>query len=176
MTKLQAHHQNSESSFGPNIQWSIDNDQIEFEFSIDGYSKKKRNLNPEMKGAFNENWGLWDYDVVEVFIRFGNGPYLEIQCSPLEQVFALNITTPREDFSFPDKIESKVMAGIHDQTWVSTLTISFKDIPGFNEDTNLNGNCFSCLGLADSREYYALNINKEDGPDFHRPDLFVEFK
>ena len=55
--------------------------------------------------------------------------------------------------------------------WVAIFKIPLSEIPG--SGNKLYGNFFSCLG-SDTRSYYALNINTEDTPDFHRPDLFIK--
>ena len=60
---------------------------------------------------------------------------------------------------------------VKNKDWKAVFKIPLSDIPG--SGNKLYGNFFSCLG-SDTRSYYALNINSEDAPDFHRPELFVE--
>jgi len=176
MEKLQSHHKNPESQLVPHIQWNMQQNRIVFDFTVKGYSETHANISNEFFAGFGKNWGLWEYDVVEVFLRFGDGPYLEMQCSPLGQLYALNIITPREDFSVLDKLSSSAISKVDNDTWTSSMSIHFEDIPGFGDKTNLNGNCFTCLGGKDAREYYALKINGEENADFHRPDLFISFE
>ena len=171
MKKLIGHHKNPDSNIEILVNWDIKFEYIEFEFSV----KNLTNFHTcdEYTDNFRENSGLWDYDVVEIFIsRNQFTPYLELQLSPKEQPFALLINIPRKETAFPQNLNTE-SEKITNNPWVSKFKIPLSDIPG--SGNILYGNCFSCLGSGKTRSYYALNINSEDGPDFHRPDLFIEF-
>lgn len=137
---------------------------INFNFKLTGYDA----VNNGKGNRFN--WGLWEEDVVEVFLqKKGSRSYLELQLSPKSDVFALIVEKPREKFYFPQKLNIKTNVSKGE----FSLEVPIKDIPG--EGDMIMGNCFACLGQK-QQSYYALNINTEKAPDFHRPDLFVELK
>jgi hypothetical protein len=132
----------------------------------------------DKEGMDKKNWGLWNHDVVEAFIQVRNSveeiqaPYLEIQVSPLNQGFNLIILEPRKVFYTPLDLK------FHHTTKLFETEAAF----GFQANLSIElpwrgkfyfGNFFACLGHGDSREYFALNPNKDEKPDFHRPELFV---
>ena len=121
------------------------------------------------------NIGLWDFDVTEVFIQRGTNhtKYLELQISPLGQVFALYIDEPRiKTRSINEFSELKTsFSAIKTLNGFNTeFKVAVSDIPGAGD--KLFGNFFACLGPKDFRSYFALNTNSEEIADFHRPELF----
>ncbi len=171
MQKLKPHHKNAFSNAEIEVEWNIYNNQIDFLFKVTGYCDF--NTKDSFSNDYSKNSGLWDYDVVEVFIsRSNRAPYLELQCSPLNQPFALVVEIPRLKTKFPNKLDTNFEI-ISKKPWVTSISIPLSDIPG--SGNILYGNCFSCLGSDKTRSYYALHINNEDLPDFHRPELFIEF-
>ena len=120
-----------------------------------------------------ENWGLWDFDVIEIFLaRSNTSPYLEIQLSPLNQKFALIIDEPRVKFHYPKDFDFIATSYMDEGRWVGEISINLIDIPGVGE--KIWGNIHACLG--EDREYYALFGHQDGVIDFHRPALFEEFK
>lgn len=119
-----------------------------------------------------ENWGLWEFDVVEVFLtRTGLGmPYLEVQVSPLGQTFALIVKEPRKEYTYPENLQLQVSNQVANGIWKSQIVIPLSQIPG--EGDILKGNLHSCLGQTQARQYFGLNIS--DRIDFHRPEYFIE--
>ena len=124
-------------------------------------------------GSF-KNWGLWEYDVVEVFLRRGKseGDYLELQASPFKQFFALRVIEPRKVTQEPEHLKSKINTKITSDGFEAEFQIELDDLPG--EGDVIIGNLFACLGTPDKRKYFAINPNLETVPDFHRPDLFIK--
>lgn len=152
------------------VDWKLEGEYVHFDFEVRNYTPHQ---NKEFGNDYKENWGLWNTDVVEVFIKRNDSQdYLEVQTSPLNQPFGLIIEEPRVKWHIPKVLDLAVsnitLAGI----WKSTLSIGLNFIPGTSN--HFIGNCFACLGREESREYFALNINTEKTPDFHRPELFVE--
>ena len=124
---------------------------------------------------WSKNWGLWNKDVVEVFLQLRENdqdtkaPYLEIQVSPLNQPFALIITEPRKVFYAPKELNFSHSVSVEGRLWTGHMEVEFpKDLKG----KYLFGGFFSITGH-DPREYYALEPNPETNPDFHRPELFL---
>jgi len=170
---LRPHNSNISKDYTPTVKWKIDGDMIQFNFEFQGLNSL--NLNEKFTKSFlddpKNNWGLWEFDVFEVFITRDGVNYLEVQVSPLSQNFVLSITKPRVEYEVP-----KVFTGETKTTalepWCAQIIIPLSEIPG--ETNILTGNCFSIVG-SKNREYFALNINEESDPDFHRPDLFTKF-
>ncbi len=138
---------------------------IKFEAPFDGA--------PFVSEAFSEeykNWGLWDYDVVEVFLtREPAGlPYLEIQVSPKNQKFALLIKRPREETEYPEELPFQSSVKLLSKKWVAEIQIPWSSMPG--EDSFVRGNLHAILG--ENRNHFSLELNEGERPDFHRPDLF----
>jgi hypothetical protein len=169
MPKLNAHCSNKSELYLANYSMFESEDAIFFEFEI--ISKEGFYTSNEFKLDSYENWGLWEYDVVEVFLTYAK-TYLEVQLSPLGQTFALLIHEPRKDFKYPQSFEFTSVAEIKDNTWIAKIEIKKKDIPGYERDAKLKGNIFAILGK--DREFYALNPNLDEIPNFHRPELFLE--
>lgn len=163
-------HKNCSSQHQVAVDWIIHQDQISFEFKVSNYNPHQ---NSKFGNSYQDNWGLWEHDVVEVFIKKENtNSYLEIQTSPLGQPFALIIEKPRVEFHAPESLSLNLENAVDNKTWISKLTLSLDNIPGSGE--KLIGNCFACLGSKDNREYFALRMNQDEHADFHRPELFVE--
>ena len=170
MNKLIPHNKNLAPNRKINSTWLINEDSIEFTIAVADYLDC--NINQDFSLNSWNNEGLWNYDVVEVFISRSNKvPYLEVQSSPINQNFALIINSPRTKFEKPKNLKTKIEI-LSKNPWVTVIKIPFSDIPG--SGNILYGNCFSCLGSAKKRQYYALNVNAEDIPDYHRPELFVK--
>ncbi|MCT4641321.1 MAG: hypothetical protein N4A33_03420 [Bacteriovoracaceae bacterium] len=166
MKTLVGHHSNS-LSHKPQININELDDWIEINLEV---KIDKLNFNPQFsKVDIKKNIGLWDYDVFEAFLTFEDSSYLEIQTSPKDQIFSYLIKSPRKDYDFPNSLELKAQNHFNDGIWTSKMTVSKESIPG---NGKLVGNIFCVLGKDTDRSYYALNINTEDEPDFHRPDLF----
>ena len=171
MNKLIPHHKNEGKKLDICASWLINKDSIEFTITVNDYDSS--NINKAFSLTSWNNEGLWNYDVVEVFIsRANKTPYLELQSSPINQKFALIINIPRIDFESPKILSTKVDISSKNP-WVTVINIPISDIPG--SGNILYGNCFSCLGSAKKRQYYALNINDGESADFHKPELFVKF-
>lgn len=123
---------------------------------------------------WSKNWGLWNHDVVEAFLQLRSSqddikaPYLEIQVSPVNQPFALIITEPRKHFYAPAKLDFRTETHVEGKIWRSKLEVT---LPEELQGQQLFGGFFACLEN-ESREFYALELNPEDRPDFHRPELF----
>lgn len=119
-----------------------------------------------------DNWGLWDYDVVEVFLTRAKdlAPYLELQLSPLGHKFALLISRPREDYEKIKNLDVQTTTQMTSDGFKAEFSIPLEIIPGDSKE--IMGNFHACLGKESSREFFAWNLNPESTPDFHRPDFF----
>lgn len=126
----------------------------------------------------NKNWGLWNFDVVEIFLQprkeitHHHAPYIELQVSPLNQGFNLQIIEPRKIYYTPLNLnfyhETYLTETESLYRWESKLTVQLPETEKY-----LFGNAYACLGFGESREYFGLNLKPSPNPDFHCPDFFV---
>lgn len=154
-------------------------DQVMVDMKYDGEALSVRfevkasdlNLNEEFSRASWVNMGLWEFDVVEVFLQRKNpeNHYLELEISPLGQKLAILIKKPREDFATVELVNTEASAEITPEGFVATFIIKDSDIPGASGE--IIGNAHACLGKR-QRNHFSLFDGNEDKPDFHRPELF----
>jgi hypothetical protein len=176
MYSLTPHQSNSDSETSVKVAWQLQENQILVSFKVE---KSQINTSAEFLTDGWENSGLWEYDVVEVFIQFSddlglNSPYLELQVSPLGQKLALLINKPRVEVKSAGDLLSSAIAKRIGAGFEGIFKIDYCDIPG-HENKKLDiirAGFFACLGETENRKYFALNINTEVQPDFHRPELF----
>jgi hypothetical protein len=169
MKKLLAHHKNPNCSSKVEILYNILESQVHIEFFI---HTAQVNTNDTFLKTGHDNYGLWDYDVAEVFLQ-GECPhdsYLELQCSPLGQKFALIVEEPRKKTKKPMNLKTKFESRETETGFYIKFIVPATDIPGGL--TKLRGNFTACLGKKTERSYFALNINSDELPDFHKPELF----
>lgn len=170
MHTLNAHCSNKELNYQVSFELSTTDDFIDIQFQV--LSKKEPYISNEFKDNSFDNWGLWDFDVVEVFLTYNKKEYIELQVSPLNQNFALKIIEPREIYNRPDDLEFKSDVVSNCYNWNTKLRINKSLIPGHETDHKIFGNLHAILGQ--DREHYSYNVNTESKPDFHRIDLFKE--
>lgn len=138
--------------------------------NVEGEIRAHRKFSQE---DYTKNWGLWDYDVVEVFISFSqNTPYLEFQLSPLGQVFLLEIYRPRDDFKYPEHnlIQSEIK--VSEKGWSFSMNIPLLQIPGYSKERNISDLYLNFHGCF-FQEFLSLHLDPLDQPDFHRPNDFI---
>lgn len=170
MQNLRPHRNNATSQFAVQYQTRLDENKLVVEVVADCpfYT-----LNKEFTAGSYENWGLWDFDVLELFVqrKDADNHYLELQTSPLSQYFALKIKRPREETEefIPQNIKIEVLR--EGQSFRAKFILLLDEIPGTGHE--IYGNICACLGTQNQREYFAANINTEEKPDFHRPELFI---
>jgi hypothetical protein len=168
-------HDPSFSNHRIKVDWQRNERFITIEFLV------QKRLGPEWQSDhsfstdWSKNWGLWNNDVVEAFLQLRGvesditAPYLEVQVSPLNQPFALIITEPRKVYSPPKQLSFKSEVSLEKKTWSVKMEL---ELPEELKGEHLFGGFYSCLATG-PREYYALELNPEANPDFHRPELFL---
>ncbi len=170
MKNLKPHRNNPDKE--ARVEYRIENQQdfiyLWFEVKV-----SKSHVSKKFESESTDNWGLWDFDVVEVFLQKSPGNYIELQTSPLNQWFSLEIIKPREETAPLKSLgKSKIHGQLTEKGFQGEFIIDKSIIPGVGP--NIYGNLTACLGSQEQRSYYALNINKEDCADFHRPELFLK--
>ncbi|TGE25823.1 hypothetical protein E5K00_11715 [Hymenobacter aquaticus] len=131
------------------------------------------NTNPDFSRTdYRANWGLWEHDVVELFLQprphpdATAAPYLEVQVSPLGQPFALLIEEPARHFAPPPALAYLKEIVLEPAVWQTRLRVQ---VPDYAPGAPLFGNLTACLGPAGARTYWGLQLSAGPEPDFHRP-------
>lgn len=170
---LNAHSSTIDSHYQVNFTYQIKDNLLSISFEVISKTGTFNTSNQfDKKGI--QNWGMWEYDVLEVFLSTNKqAPYLELQLSPLNQKLALIIKEPRKTWNYPEDWDDFfVNSKVNDNKWSGTIEIELNKIPNFKEDSSVWANVFGILGSP--QEFYAWNPNPEESPDHHRPELFKE--
>lgn len=160
------------------VEWLIREMEVTVQFTVNKRSGRPWLSDEIFTHDWAKNWGLWNKDVVEAFLQLRShpddvkAPYLEVQVSPLNQPFALIITEPRKIFAAPKLLDFFHEVEFEGRQWKTTMKIM---LPSELQGTEIYGSFFACLDH-EPREYFALEPNQENNPDFHRPDLFLPLK
>jgi hypothetical protein len=141
------------------------------------------NVDPEVPDNA-PHWGLWERDVVELFIGFPHKPYFEFQVSPLGQYFELKVLEPRMQWqrdlpgawsrgariiSAPEAAPGSPHQGAHWEAW---MEIPLRPLGWGGDLEQLRGGAFAILGAASRRTYWSLFLPPQEKPDFHIPESF----
>lgn len=168
-------HGPGHSHHGVKFSWSREGAKIRINFQLNKRTSAPWITDPSFGGDYKANWGLWNTDVAEAFLQLRKSPedvkapYLEIQLSPANQPFALIVTEPRKTFYTPENLEFKTTSEIEGRVWIGSMEVT---LPSEFNGQHLYGGFYSCLSQT-PREFYALEPNPEEAPDFHRPELFL---
>jgi hypothetical protein len=127
-------------------------------------------------GAEGSHWGLWDWDVVEVFVSTGGSGYFEFQVSPLNQGFELRIFEPRKrfdrDFRCAWTHEASVSGAAGAREWSARMSLPLRELGWDGDSGKLRGGAFAILGETPTRGYWSLFLPPQQKPDFHLPAEF----
>ncbi|MBL7716974.1 MAG: hypothetical protein JNL01_16035 [Bdellovibrionales bacterium] len=146
-------------------------DWIRFDFEVSAMPWTTNSNLPKGESA----WGLWETDVVEVFVRpKGSSPYFEFQVSPLGQYLELKIIRPRKevDRDYRSGIRYGVQTTGPDQAWQAWMEIPASSLGWSGKASDLEGGAFACLGPKGGRSYWAAFLPEQNTPDFHLPQYF----
>lgn len=119
-------------------------------------------------GSFD---GLWNHEVVEVFVSglapAGRPtPYLEIELSPHGHHLVLDLLGVRNPLMTREDLPYEAV--IHGARWEGVATVPWNWLP-----TRPNRfNAYAIHGLADARRYLAMTPVPGPQPDFHRLERF----
>jgi hypothetical protein len=110
--------------------------------------------------------GLWNHEVVELFLVGPDDRYLELEFGPHGHYLILQLEGRRRVVT--DAIELNYRAEIDGSRWRGTTLLPPTLIPC----PALRWNAFAIHGEGGARRYLAAHPVPGDGPDFHRLDLF----
>lgn len=132
----------------------------------------------------SSQWGLWDWDVVELFVTVeppeghatpskATPKYYEFQVSPIGQFFELEIFEPRKKFnkSFSSGFKYNVFQLETNKLQVK-MSIPLKQLGWRGNPADIRGNAFAVLGKPESRTYWSVFLPQQERPDFHLPEFF----
>ncbi len=165
MKSLLSHPVNLTDSYKVEYEAFVENSNLIVEYNIQ--AKLDWNCSNSFSSDYFKNWGLWDFDVFEIFVQDKNQSqthYTEFQVSPLNQCFCLEIVRPREIFFTPLEKEFYSEVELNDNKWSGKLIIPV------SKNSDLYIGVFSMLGI--NKEFFSNNPN-QGKPDFHRPELFM---
>lgn len=145
------------------------------------FSARYQNLHLKPDPTREETWGLWDYDVAEIFIGWELdriGRYKEFEVSPQNEFVDLDVDYFKADKSY--MVDWKWNGGIEYQSridrdakmWYSEIRIPWKAIdqrvPKLNNELRLN--LYRIEGGPANRKFLAWR--PVYGPSFHAPQAF----
>ena len=137
---------------------------------------------PEPAGLGKKNLdGLWNHEVVELFIKGRHDKYLEIEMGPHGHYLVLVCDGYRQCFSRGIEPIS-YQASITESRWTGTMTIPLHLLPPSTDipSARYSFNAYAIHGLEPERMYAALyGPRKAEGDyavaDFHKLELFEHF-
>ena len=126
----------------------------------------------------HSQWGLWEWDVVELFVSCSNDPsncpYFEFQVSPLNQFLELKVVKPRVevDHSFQSGFQHQVQR-LERGNWNAQMRIPVSSLGWDHRPESIVGNAFAVLGEGPMRTYWSRYLDAQAKPDFHLPQAFM---
>jgi len=123
-----------------------------------------------------ENWGLWEHDVVEMFLQPRNdpseitAPYLELQLSPRGQKFAVIVHDPRKKYETPFDLNFMGHSKRSSKEWSAEFKVTHELLL----KPFLYGTFNACLGDVSCREFFASSWANRKILDFHVPNAFIQ--
>lgn len=118
---------------------------------------------PGPPGAFD---GLWEFEVVELFLLGDGERYLEVELGPHGHHLVLELHGRRQ--ALRRALPIGFTAGRDGARWRGQASIPWSYVPA----GPLRGNAYAIHGVGASRRYLAWAPVPGEGPDFHRLDCF----
>ena len=172
MEKLSQHTLNFNPEIQVRYEFELSNDMVIVDFEV---KSPLLSIGTHFDQETYDNWKLWEYDVVEVFLsKSPNNGYLELQISPNNQKLAVLIKEPRKIYDIYPNFTGTAHSNVTNSGFNATFHVPLNEIPGRGED--IFGNLSACLGPHGKQSYFSLIEHPEGNPDFHRPDYFIKLK
>lgn len=126
---------------------------------------------PEPNGPVGALDGLWEFEVVEVFIAglASPIPYTEIEMAPSGHHLVLTLQGVRQPTATCLPLEFR--ASVHSEHWEGTATIDARFLPPHPWHVNAT----AIHGVGEERKYASAVPLPGTTPDFHQPGIFVPF-
>lgn len=123
---------------------------------------------PKPKQAVGPTWGLWEYEVVEVFLVGENDQYTEVELSPHGHHLLLRLEGCRNIVA--QELPLDFQADIVGDRWRGKAMVKAKDLPHRIQRLN----AYAIHGVGPQRIYAAWTPVPGPDPDFHRLNCFPE--
>lgn len=124
---------------------------------------------PIPKALPSSLWGLWEYEVCEIFLIGEDGQYLEAEFGPHGHHLLLWLSAPRTIAK--KHLPVRYNCSIHDDRWHGIAHIDHSILPSNIVQWNL----FSIHGVDTQRKYQCMHPLDTPKPDFHKPEQFPLF-
>ncbi|CAJ0580310.1 unnamed protein product, partial [Mesorhabditis spiculigera] len=114
--------------------------------------------------------GLWDYEVVEVFVANDKQKYVEMEFGPHGNWLIYLLDGVRKPFNMGESLTPKVQNKLEGDLWTAHMEVPLAFFPP--DATSLNA--YAIHGTGDNRVYEALSpaVGNFSGPDFHKLQFF----
>ena len=119
-----------------------------------------------VSGSF---WGLWEYEVAEIFLVSEDGHYTELEFSPHGHYLTLRLDAPRSVVAKEESLQYN--ATIKGKRWKGHSIVPKTLLPKQIHRVN----CFAIHGQNELRQYLCHSPLPHDKPDFHQPERFPLF-
>lgn len=124
---------------------------------------------PAPRGEKGSFWGLWEYEVAEIFLVGEDGHYTELEFSPHGHYLTLRLDAPRSVIAKEEFLQYQ--AKIIGTRWKGHSIVPKKLLPFSIHRVN----CFAIHGQDEDRRYLTHWPLSGDKPDFHQPRYFPLF-
>jgi hypothetical protein len=121
---------------------------------------------PPPPTAPGPTWGLWRFEVVELFLLGDEGRYTELELGPHGHHLLLQLQGTRHTLRHSTPLA--FTAQVDGDRWSGGLTLAWALLP----PGPLRANAHAIHGPADGRRHLAWTPSPGDAPDFHRLDQF----
>lgn len=111
-------------------------------------------------------WGLWEHEVVELFIVGADGRYTEIELGPHGHHLVLRLSGVRQIVE--RELPLTFSARVHNGRWRGVAKIPRSLLPEGPHRVN----AFALHGTGETRRYLCWTPLPGPKPDFHQPDRF----
>jgi hypothetical protein len=121
---------------------------------------------PPPDGPPGPRWGLWDHEVVELFLVGQDGQYLEAEFGPHGHHLVLRLSGPRQIVE--REITVPYIAEIRGDRWRGEAHLPASLLPS----PVVRANAFAIHGEGEARRHLAWSPVPGPRPDFHQPSCF----
>ncbi len=133
--------------------------RVEFESPIEEYTT------PDSPVGFTD--GLWEYDVVELFIAQPNGEYVEIEAGPKGHWLVYEFESYRKQKDLPKK-ELEYTCAVEDGVWKGVFTVPLSWLSAPIGECTVNAYQYRSAG----DQFLAWQSIPSIEPDFHKTECF----
>jgi hypothetical protein len=149
---------------------------------IEGRAPYKNNPTPQ--APFGRLWGLWDYEVLEVFIYGDHDEYIELEFGPWGHYLALYFqgvrSLKREEVYLKNLRSWRVEGRVgYESQWGFSCILKREVLPQKIHDQSQDTwgiNAFWCFNdLEGNRHFCCAHPLPGETPDFHQPKDFPKY-